>query len=152
MEGVSLSLEEPGSINWFVCQVCDGLTVTINADKGMTPDTLECRADGKLGTCPGWAASAHYPAIGLPPGRLYSVWRWYRPPSGTPVPDAQTLAYLQAGGLLLAPVVLTDKMRAVLAQHRPGADAVLQRNRLRAGRRATVLPDPRSIYANNRQN
>ncbi len=139
-----MSMEPKGAINWFVCPVCDGLTVTINQDIGTTPDTLECRATGKVGDCVGWASSSFYPSVPLPEGRLYAVWAWYRPPSGTPVPDQKTLAFLNAGGLLLRPVVLTDGLRSKLAK-------VRARNPERPLAPSLYLPDPKQFVPDRRR-
>lgn len=134
-----MSNEPVGSINWFVCSVCDGLTITINQDVGITPDTIECRANGKIADCPGWAASAHYPAIPLPDGRLYSVWAWFRPESGYLAPSQGVLNYLQAGGLVLRDVVLTDQLRDALAKERAKVGGQIRRARI------NELPDPRRV-------
>lgn len=132
-----------GAINWYVCPVCDGLTVTVHRDEGITPSRIDCRADGKVGGCEGQAASAWYPNTPLPERRRYAVWAWFRPDirelmaSETP-PDQATIRYLEGGGLLLQPVVLTDELKRALAVER-----MLQ---VKAPRKLGPLPNPGKDY------
>ena len=134
-----------GSINWYVCPVCDGLTVTIHKDDGITPSRIDCRASGHVGKCAGQAASAWYPNAPLPLQRAYSVWAWYQPDiamlkaSDNP-PDDATVTYLEQGGLLLQPVVMTEQLRTVLRAERKGINVDAPRPLRPVGRKRLAAP------------
>lgn len=138
-----------GAINWYTCPICDGLTVTIHRHAGITPSRIDCRASGRSGDCQGEAASAYYPTVPLPPTRRYAIWAWFAPDipalmaSDTP-PDTATLRYLEGGGLLLQPVILTDELRLALAYTRD-----LQ---VAKPRRFSALPKPTDMLPLRRIN
>lgn len=141
-----MSFEAVGAMNWFSCEVCDGLTVTINQDIGITPDIIDCRASGKVNDCPGLARSAFYPTTPLPERRAYAVFRWYRPASGSGPFDAATLAYLKAGGLAIDPIIISDEIRETMRREREPDAVALRRRHAGFG----VLPNPRDFIERRR--
>lgn len=89
-------LPGPGSVNPYRCTICDGLTVTVHRDTGITPMTIACPALG----CDGRAFSGMYrvPKDQLP----VPTHEWYRP--GVKQLASGVTAHVAAGGLLLRPV------------------------------------------------
>ncbi len=88
-------------INAYVCPKCNGLTVTIERVKGVTPMFLGCRANGEVNTCGGFSASMMYR---IPPklGELEPKWEWYSPhPATIQNLDLETQEHVRKDGLLL---------------------------------------------------
>lgn len=86
-----------GKLNRYDCQTCDGLIITIDRDKGVTPFALACRATSG---CRGDMFSSFYQgATGKP------TFEWRKP---TPVEYAAgsvgMRAHFDQGGLDLYPI------------------------------------------------
>lgn len=65
--------------NVYTCPKCEGFTVTVDIDEGVTPMFLNCRASGEEGDCDGMAVSAMYPK-GPRPARIPEpAWEWFKP-------------------------------------------------------------------------
>lgn len=67
-----------GRENVYVCPECNGYTVTIDVDAGVTPFLLKCRAKGD-GMCTGMAVSSCYPKGPRPTNMPAPAWEWYKP-------------------------------------------------------------------------
>lgn len=67
-----------GRENVYVCPECNGYTVTIDVDEGVTPFLLKCRAKGD-GMCTGMAVSSCYPKGPRPTNMPAPAWEWYKP-------------------------------------------------------------------------
>jgi len=64
-------------INVYTCPECNGRTVAVDVDKGVTPMFLGCRASGQKGDCGGMAVSAMYQIV--PELTPTPAWEWYKP-------------------------------------------------------------------------
>lgn len=51
-----------GQKNLYLCDDCQGYTVTIDVDEGHTPKYIACRASGSAADCRGRAVSLDYPS------------------------------------------------------------------------------------------
>lgn len=111
-----------GEKNAYWCPACRGYIVTIDRDEGTTPMFLACRVKGEPGPdnpCDGIMRSMIYPEEpwGATTGYGHEIpteptWEWYAP-TGVELKrlqkkarqrggaDADTLDYVQRGGLLL---------------------------------------------------
>ena len=68
-----------GRENVYVCPVCQGFTVTVDVDEGVTPAFIDCRASGNERDCLGMAASSFYPEGPRPAHIPPPAWEWYKP-------------------------------------------------------------------------
>lgn len=87
-------VEKRGQVNHYLCKACRMPTVTINADDGVTPITIRCRATED---CNGEAVSQVYR---VPQDTRSAQWAWYRPVIGS-LTDPATREHVENGGLLL---------------------------------------------------
>lgn len=94
-----------GAVNGYQCPDCNGLTIVVHRDAGVTPMFLACRAEGvdpREAKCKGQAVSLMYPE-GEPPAP--PAWEWFKP-SATQMKryrreDPAMYDHVQRGGLEL---------------------------------------------------
>lgn len=90
-----------GRENWYSCDACGEIMVTVDVDEGTTPMLTECRATW---ACEGIARFGWYGP--KPLGAGVAKWEWYRPsPSRVEAKSmsAETRLHVRLGGLLLRP-------------------------------------------------
>lgn len=93
----------PGSINAWKCPECDGLTVAVHVDAGVTPMFLRCRfTEG----CRGMAVSQMYPAPPVPGWIMLLLdWEWYKPTAAeTAKLNHEMREHIERGGLDIRPL------------------------------------------------
>jgi hypothetical protein len=88
------SRSNKGRKNIFVCKVCRGHIVTVDADEGSTPLAIGCHAT--LG-CTGKMASSLYNVFDQ---TIAAAYEWYRP-GVLQILKPSEAAYVAGGGLLL---------------------------------------------------
>lgn len=87
-----------GRENFYTCDACGAVMVTVDVDEGTTPMLTDCRADG----CGGMAHSGWYAP--KPEGAGLAQWEWAKPGQmdRATAGRATTLHY-SLGGLELRP-------------------------------------------------
>lgn len=88
-------------INIYTCTTCDGKTVTVDVNDGVTPFMIRCRATERCG------GDAHSCFYRVPPGEHKPTFEWYKPT----LKKAKrldrtwpgTLDHVRQGGLMLRP-------------------------------------------------
>jgi hypothetical protein len=87
-----------GRENFYTCDVCGTVMVTVDVDEGTTPMLTDCRA----GSCDGIAHSGWYEP--KPVGASTVKWEWYRPAKKTTRGlSTEDKLHVSLGGLLLRP-------------------------------------------------
>lgn len=103
-----------GKCNAYHCRDCGGSVHTIDADPGVTPFGIRCRA------CGGEAQSRLY-RVGLDPDAV--PWEWFRPDASALADlPAHLMQHVRQGGLLLRP--RDPNERALYALPREGETAM----------------------------
>lgn len=96
--------------NCYVCNVCHGLTVTVDVDEGVTPMFIRCKRIDSQYTeervirkqCNGTARSGLYPKAPRPSTIPAPKFEWYNPTTTELSKlDEETQDYVLKGGLLL---------------------------------------------------
>lgn len=92
-----------GKVNVYTCEKCEGRTVTIDRDEGVTPFILRCRVTPR---CDGKATSCCYRP---PPGTPPPTHEWYRPTEKEAKRSGEGMyEHFKAGGLFIRPVTQGD--------------------------------------------
>ena len=87
-----------GRENFYTCDACGAVMVTVDVDEGTTPMLTDCRTGG----CGGQARSGWYGP--KPVGADAAKWEWYRPAKKeTRGMSTETKLHVSLGGLLLRP-------------------------------------------------
>ena len=85
--------------NCYVCNVCNGFTVTVDVDEGVTPMFMHCKVTEN---CEGSARSCLYPKAPRPSTIPAPKFEWYNPTTmELSKLDEETQDYVLKGGLLL---------------------------------------------------
>lgn len=95
-------------VNAYLCDTCNGTTVTLDVHVGVTPMFLSCYAtDG----CRGMASSSGYPEAEPPASiRERLAWSWYRPGPRELAGMSQGVRdHVAKGGLCLRPWLPSDR-------------------------------------------
>lgn len=88
-----------GRENFYICDACGGIMVTVDVDEGTTPMLTPCRIGGG---CAGIARSGWYE----PKPRMAGIaeWEWYRPVTANlALMSKEAKLHVSLGGLLLRP-------------------------------------------------
>jgi len=89
-----------GQKNVYVCQLCGGEVVTVDADEGVTPFMIECRSTPE---CEGDMYSSFYQVD----QSLAPQFEWYKPTSLDQYPEGHREAmkkHIEDGGLDIRPI------------------------------------------------
>lgn len=87
-------------VNAYVCDVCGGVTTTVDIDEGVTPFTLSCRATEG---CKGYSRSQMYPRGVVSTWVPSPSYEWYKPKGKElrGIHNVEELEHIKAGGLML---------------------------------------------------
>lgn len=92
--------------NGYVCDGCQGLTMTYDRHPGITPAFVDHKRFDPGTRCPGMGASLGYPAS-APPAEWSPSHEWYRPSEDELLGlGDQAINHVLNGGLLLRPIPL----------------------------------------------
>lgn len=84
-------------VNWYRCEKCAGVLVTVDVSDGTTPFLVRCRATEG---CDGMARSGFYQP--KPEGAGEATWEWHRPVGIDYAKLSKAnKAHVDAGGLLM---------------------------------------------------
>ncbi len=87
-----------GRENFYTCDACGAVMVTVDVDEGTTPMLIDCR----VGVCKGLAQSGWYAPKPKMAGS--ATWEWYRPAKKTTRGlSTEDRLHVSLGGLLLRP-------------------------------------------------
>lgn len=102
--GKALALPDRKIVNGYVCDGCQGLTLTRDRHPGYSPDVVDHKRFDPNSRCPGTARSLGYPDADLPAGWEPSH-EWFRPSEDEllNLPDP-FIHHVLKGGLILRPI------------------------------------------------
>lgn len=90
-------MSNKGKKNGYTCQECNGQVITVDADDGVTPFAIACRATNN---CDGLMFSAFYSI----PQFLPATYEWFKPASLKGY-DRETREHIRKGGLVIREIV-----------------------------------------------
>lgn len=98
--------------NGYVCDGCQGLTMTYDRHPGITPAFVDHRRFDPNTRCPGMGRSLGYPAD-APPAEATPSHEWFRPSEDVLLTLADAaINHVLAGGLLLRPIAAPLEVQA----------------------------------------